>query len=85
MMPILGAILLLRGRTVTPCCPASVRWPLERWSDYPRTLSRAAWSPWPLVRMLAVLILKYIPPVQQAVIQSDDSAVRNGGKTGLGQ
>jgi len=72
---LVGAILSLRRRTVTALL--EVTGPLARghWSDFQRVLCRAAWSLWPLGKVLAVLIVAALPPDQPIIAPVDDTAV----------
>jgi hypothetical protein len=56
--------------------------PLARghWSDFQRVLCRASWSLWPLGRVLATLVLKWVPRDQPVVAPLDDTAVQHKGK-----
>jgi hypothetical protein len=68
-----GAILSLGQRTVTALL--RVVGPLARghWSDFHRVLCCRVWSAWPLGRVLAALVLEWVPPDQPVVCPVDDT------------
>lgn len=68
----LGAILSLRQRTVTAMLRTVGPLAKGHWSDFHRVLCRAAWSPWPLGKVLAAMILELIPEDQPVVCPVDD-------------
>lgn len=82
---IVGAVLALRRRTVTAVLQAAGPLVHGHWSDYPRVFCRAAWSPWPLGKVLAGLILEWIPPDQPVVIPVDDTTPQHKGKRVYGK
>lgn len=77
---LVGAILVLRRRTVTNVLRAMGPLARGHWSDFHRVLCRAAWSLWPLGHQLAVLILKLIPEDQPVLVLVDDTAVQHKGE-----
>lgn len=82
---ILGAILSLRRRTITALLVLVGPVARGHWSDFHRVLSRAAWSMWPLGKVLAGLILERIPTDQPVVVPVDDTAVGHKGKRVYGK
>jgi len=82
---ILGAILSPRRRTVT-----AMLWPVGflirgHWSDFHRVFCRASWSLWPLGRVLAAMILAWVPPDQPVVVPVDDTTPQHKGKRVYGK
>lgn len=77
---VVGAILSPRRRTVTAVLQTVGPLARGHWSDFHRVLCRAAWSLWPLGRVLAALILELVPPDQAVVVPVDDTAVQHKGK-----
>jgi len=77
---LVGAILSLRRRTVTSVLQAAGPLARGHWSDFQRVLCRAAWSCWPLGKVLAALVLELIPKDQPVVAPVDDTAVPHKGK-----
>lgn len=78
-----GATLAAGRRTVTACLRAAG--PLvgggRDASGYHRVFSRAAWSPWPLARVLATAALAWVPAGQPVVVTVDDTtAMHKGGR-----
>jgi hypothetical protein len=77
---ILGAILSLRHRTVTAMLQTMGPLAKGHWSDFHRVLCRAAWSIWPLGKVLAAMILELVPEDQPAVCPVDDTTPQHKGK-----
>jgi hypothetical protein len=76
----IGAILTMGRRTVT-----AVLWTIRtvikgHHSTYHRVFSRAVWSLWPLGKVLATAILRYIPPDQPVLVPIDDTTAQHRGK-----
>jgi hypothetical protein len=82
---ILGAILSLRRRTVTAILATVGPLAHGHWSDFHRVLCRAAWSVWPLGKVLTAMILECLPPDQPAVIPVDDTTPQHKGKRVYGK
>ncbi len=82
---ILGAILAPRQRTVTNVLRTVGPLAQGHWSDFHRVLCRAAWSCWPLGKVLAALILELIPPEQPVVCPVDDTTPQHKGKCVYGK
>jgi hypothetical protein len=80
-----GALLTLRGRTVT-----GVLWTLRgvvpgHPSTYHRVFSRASWSLWPLGKILTQAILSTIPPEEPVLVPMDDTTAQHRGKCVYGK
>lgn len=82
---ILGAILSLRRRTVTHLLQTVGPLAKGHWSDFHRVLCRAAWSCWPLGKVLAAMILELIPAQLPVVIPVDDTTPQHKGKRVYGK
>lgn len=82
---ILGAILSFRRRTVTAMLRTVGPLAHGHWSDFHRVLSRAAWSIWPLGKVLAAMILERIPKDQPVVVLVDDTTPQHKGKRVYGK
>lgn len=50
------------------------------WSDYHRVFSRAAWSLWPLGKVLATAVLRWIEPHALVRVIADDTTAQHRGK-----
>jgi hypothetical protein len=82
---IVGAILTMGRRTVT-----GVFWTMRgvirgHPSTYHRVFSRAAWSLWPLGRVLASAILRLIPENEPVLVPMDDTTAQHRGKKVYGK
>ncbi len=77
---LLGAILSPQRRTVTNLLRTVGPLARGHWSDFHRVLCRAAWSCWPLGKVLAAMILELIPPDQPVVCPVDDTTPQHKGK-----
>jgi len=80
-----GAILTMRSRTVT-----GILWTLRgvvggHPSTYHRIFSRAAWSLWPLGKVLAKAILATIPPDEPVLVPMDDTTAQHRGRCVYGK
>ena len=86
MVPlIVGAILAMGRRTVT-----GVLWTMRgvipgHYSTYHRVFSRAVWSPWPLGKVLASAILRFIPENEPVLVPMDDTTAQHRGKKVYGK
>ena len=76
----LGAILALRRRTVTHLLRTVGPLAKGHWSDFHRVFCRAAWSCWPLGKVLAAAVLELIPNDQPVVCPVDDTTPQHKGK-----
>ena len=54
-------------------------------TSYHRVFSRASWSLWPLGRILAAAILKWIPEEEPVVVAIDDTTAQHRGKKVYGK
>lgn len=75
-----GAILTMGRRTVS-----RILWTMRSWLDghpssYHRFLSRRRWSPWPLARTLAAMVLELVPADRPAHVAGDDTVAGHTGK-----
>jgi len=77
---IFGAVLSMRRRTVTQMLTTAGPLAKGHWSDFHRVLCRAAWSVWPLGKVLAAMILELIPLDQAVVCPVDDTTAQHKGK-----
>jgi hypothetical protein len=82
---IVGAILTLGRRTIT-----AVLWTMRgvvpgHYSTYHRVFSRAAWSLWPLGKILASAILRMIPQGEPVLVPMDDTTAQHRGKKVYGK
>ena len=75
-----GAILTLGRRTVSGALRTVGRLAPGHHSTYHRVFSRAAWSLWPLGKMLATAILRWIPPDEPVLVPIDDTTAQHRGK-----
>lgn len=50
------------------------------WSDYHRVFSRAAWSLWPLGKVLASAVLRWVEPHGLVRVIADDTTAQHRGK-----
>jgi len=82
---ILSAILAIRQRTVTNLLRVVAPLAHGHWSDFHRVLCRAAWSCWPLAKVLAAMVLELIPPDQPVVCPVDDTTPQHKGKRVYGK
>ena len=86
MIPlVVGAILTMGRHTVT-----GVLWTMRgvlggHPSTYHRVFSRAAWSPWPLGKVLASAILRLIPENEPVLVPMDDTTAQHRGKKVYGK
>jgi hypothetical protein len=76
----LGAILSLRHRTVTAMLRAVGPLSQGHWSDFHRVLCCRVWSCWPLGKVLAAMVLEFIPIDQAVVCPVDDTTPQHKGK-----
>lgn len=69
-----GAIMALGPRTVTALWRTVRPRAQGHWSDFHRVLCLRVWSTWPPGRVLAALVLEWVPADQPVVIPADDTA-----------
>jgi hypothetical protein len=74
-----GLVLSLGRRTVTGAIRAAGSLAGGHHTCYHRFFSRARWSPWPLAKVLAGLVLDLVPPGEPAVCPVDDTAAQHKG------
>jgi hypothetical protein len=83
MTLLVGFVLATGRRTVTGALRATrTLWNRRgggHFSDYHRVLSRARWSPWPLGKVLAALVLERVPEGRPVTCVVDDTAVAHAG------
>lgn len=81
MLPLLvGAVLALGRRTVTALLRSAGGLAPGHSSDYHRLFSRAAWSLWPLGRVLAQAVFRHLDPNEPIRIIVDDTTAGHRGK-----
>jgi hypothetical protein len=76
----IGAILTMGRRTVT-----GVLWTMRgvitgHPSSYHRVFSRACWSLWPLAKVLATAVLRFVPIEEPVLVAMDDTTCQHRGK-----
>jgi hypothetical protein len=81
----IGAVLTIGRRTVT-----NILWTMQKVIDghsstYHRVFSRAVWSLWPLGKILASAVLRYIPPEEPVLVPMDDTTAQHRGKRVYGK
>ena len=75
-----GAVLALGRRTVTAMLRSARGWVPGHSSSYHRVFSRAAWSLWPLGRILAQTVFRWLDPKGPILIIVDDTTAGHRGK-----
>lgn len=80
-----GAILALGRRTVTAMLRSAGPLLDGHFSSYHRVFSRAAWSLWPLGRLLAQAVLRRLDPAQPVLLIVDDTTAQHRGKEVYGK
>jgi hypothetical protein len=80
-----GAILTMGRRTVTSVLRTVGHLARGHSSSYHRVFSRAAWSLWPLGRVLATAILKLLPSDEPVLVPMDDTTAQHRGKKVYGK
>ncbi|MGB2820845.1 MAG: transposase [Phycisphaerae bacterium] len=80
-----GAILTMGRRTVTAVLRTLGGLAPGDPSTYHRVFSRAAWSLWPLGKVLAAAILELIPPDEPVLVPMDDTTAQHRGKKVYGK
>jgi len=80
-----GAILTRGRRTVTGALRALDGTIPGHFSDYHRVFSRAAWSLWPLGKVLASTVLHFCPPDEPVLVPIDDTTAQHRGKCVYGK
>jgi hypothetical protein len=80
-----GAILTMGRRTVTGVLRTLRGLAPGDPSTYHRVFSRAAWSLWPLGKVLATAILRLIPPEEPVLVPMDDTTTQHRGQKVYGK
>jgi hypothetical protein len=81
-----GSVLALGRHTVTRALWAVRAVPHPgHFTDYHRVFSRARWSPWPLGKVLAAMVLELVPEGQPVVCPVDDTTPQHKGKNVYGK
>jgi hypothetical protein len=80
-----GAILTMGRRTVTAILRTMGLLAPGAYSTYHRVFSRAAWSLWPLGKVLAAAILELVPPEEPVLVPMDDTTAQHRGKKVYGK
>ncbi len=81
----IGAILTASRRTVTSMLRIMQSVRQGHFTSYHRVFSRASWSLWPLGRILAAAIFKWIPEDQPLIVVIDDTTAQHRGKKVYGK
>jgi hypothetical protein len=80
------AFVLTPGRhTVTRALETARALCRGHFSDYHRVFCRARWSPWPLGKVLAAMVLELVPAEEPAVCPLDDTCTQHRGKKVYGK
>lgn len=82
---LIGATLSLGRRTVCACLWAARSLKCGHPSSYHRVFSHAAWSPWPLGKVLAAAVLELVPADGPTVVTVDDTVAMHKGKRVYGK
>jgi len=80
-----GFVLTLGRRTVTRTLWTARTLCRGHFSDYHRVFCRARWSPWPLGKVLAAMVLELVPADEPAVCPVDDHVEQHRGKKVYGK
>lgn len=80
-----GFVLTLGRRTVTRTLWTTRLLARGHFSDYHRFFCRARWSPWPLGKVLAAMVLELVPAEEPVICDVDDHAEQHRGKTVYGK
>src|SRR5947209_8174898 len=72
-----GFVLSAGRRTVTNALRAAGPLATGHHTCYHRFFSRGRWSPWPLGKVLAGMVLDLVPPGEPAVCPVDDTAAQH--------
>ena len=80
-----GFVLAFGRRTVTRALWAARALCRGHFSDYHRVFCRARWSPWPLGKVLAAMVLELVPADQPVICPVDDTATQHRGKRVYGK
>lgn len=82
---LVGAILSRRQHTVTAALRSARGLARAHFSTYHRVFSRASWSLWPMGKVLASLVLAWIPVDQPVPVVADDTVAGHKGKKVYGK
>ena len=80
-----GLVLTPGRHTVTRALETARALCRGHFSDYHRVFCRARWSPWPLGKVLAAMVLELVPAEQPAVCPVDDTCTQHRGKKVYGK
>ena len=75
-----GSVLALGRHTVTGALRAAGGLVEGHHTSFHRVLSRARWSPWPLARALAAMVLELVPEGGPVICVADDTTPQHKGK-----
>jgi hypothetical protein len=75
-----GSVLTMGRHTVTAALRVLRSLAPGHHTDYHRVFSRAAWSLWPLARVLAAMVLELVPADQAVLCTVDDTTPQHKGK-----
>ena len=76
---LVGAVLTRGCHTVTAVLRTLGQWAPGHYTAYHRLFSRAVWSPWPLGKILAAAILRWIPEDEPVLVPMDDTTAQHRG------
>lgn len=79
LLLLIGAILTRGAHTITSVLRTLRGWVPGHCSSYHRVFSRAVWSLWPLGRILAGAILRWIPNDEPVLVPMDDTTAQHRG------
>jgi hypothetical protein len=80
-----GAILTKGPRTITAILRTLGALARADPSTYHRVFSRAPWSLWPLGKVIAAAVLKFVPPDEPVLVPMDDTTAQHRGKKVYGK
>jgi hypothetical protein len=75
-----GSVLALGRHTVAGALRAAGDLAEGHHTSFHRVLSRARWSPWPLARALAAMVLELVPAGEPVICSADDTTPQHKGK-----
>jgi hypothetical protein len=80
ILPLMAGAILARGRRTVTAVYDTVRPVIDgHVSTYHRVFSRASWSLWPLGKILAAAVLRFIPADEPVLVPMDDTTTQHRG------